>query len=92
MSIRRLLAALATALLAAPLLATPAHADGSHDCFFGERSQDGAEYALTAWGCSGSGYFDVTVTIRSGAAAGGHTCRTALPWNSSLSATGCQPS
>ncbi|MCG5218487.1 hypothetical protein [Streptosporangium sp. KLBMP 9127] len=81
--------ALGTALLAASLPAAPAHADGSHSCFFGDRAQDEDGYTLTAWSCTGTGYSAVTVTIVSGAAAGVYTCRTAFPWNGTLSGSGC---
>lgn len=91
MHLTRQLAVVAAATLAGSLLSTPAaHAAGSHDCFFGNRTpaQDG--YHISANGCDGAGYVDVVITVLSGSAAGSNRCRTAFSWNGFLSADGCR--
>lgn len=88
----RRVAILAAALLAGPLLAAPpAHATGSYECFGGFRTTTGTPYDLSATSCSGSGYVNVLVTLRFGAAAGTHLCRSAFSWNGTLAGTSCQP-
>ncbi|MFF4991386.1 hypothetical protein ACFY19_29680 [Streptosporangium saharense] len=80
----------AAVVLAVPLLGMPtAHADGSFDCWFGQRQQEQDGYALDAWSCSGTGYVDFTVTVRSGAAAGTYHCGRGFPWNGTLGAHSC---
>ncbi|MEV0384796.1 hypothetical protein [Nonomuraea sp. NPDC050643] len=85
MSIKRLAAVAALALPATFALAVPAHADGSHSCFFGSLSGE----TLNANGCSGAGYVNVTVTVFSGDP-GSYLCRSAFSWNGTMSASGCR--
>ncbi|KAB2352512.1 hypothetical protein [Actinomadura rudentiformis] len=89
---RRLAIALAAGTLAVPLLSTPtAHAAGSYDCFFGDRTTAADDYQISGNSCDGAGYSDVVITVLSGSAAGSHRCRTAFSWNGFLSANGCRP-
>ncbi|MGW0805837.1 hypothetical protein [Nonomuraea sp. NPDC002799] len=91
MPFKRIAAAAAAALLAVVLVPAPARADGSHECFSGERGPDGSGgYTLTAWGCAGTGYADVMVSILFGVASGTYTCASVFPWNGTLSGTGCR--
>ncbi|MFB4263529.1 hypothetical protein [Nonomuraea sp. GTA35] len=87
---RRAACAAGIAVLALSVLAAPARADGSHECFSGERSPAGDAYTLTGWGCGGAGYVDVTVIIRFGPAAGTYVCGHIFPWNGTLSGNGCR--
>jgi len=88
---RRFAVAAAAAMLAAPLLSPPAaHADGSYDCFFGDRKPSSEGYDITANSCDGGGGADVVVKVRSGSAAGTHRCRIAFSWNGFLNAQYCR--
>ncbi|MEV0822229.1 hypothetical protein [Nonomuraea rubra] len=87
---RRAAGAAGIAVLTLSMLAAPARADGSHECFSGERSPAGDMYTLSGWGCSGAGYADVTVILRFGAAAGTYVCGYAFPWNGTLSGNRCR--
>ncbi|TDD93024.1 hypothetical protein [Actinomadura rubrisoli] len=84
-------AAITAVMLAGSLLSTPAaHADGSYDCFFGDRTPTQDGYKISAHSCTGGGGVDVTIKVVSGSAAGGNRCRTAFSWNGFLTANGCR--
>jgi hypothetical protein len=91
MRLNKLILSTATAAVTVPLLSTPAaHAAGSYNCFSGSRTTTQSGYQISANGCDGAGYVDVTVTVLSGSAAGRHRCSTAFSWNGFLSAEGCR--
>ncbi|UBU10235.1 hypothetical protein [Nonomuraea gerenzanensis] len=89
MSLRRIAAAAGAALLALSLIAVPARADGSHECFSGVRTPDGEHYDLSAGGCAGAGYYQVTVVILVGDARGTYSCASVFSWNGSLTGERC---
>ncbi|TYB53014.1 hypothetical protein FXF51_50495 [Nonomuraea sp. PA05] len=79
----------ATALLVVSLNAAPARADGSHECFSGSRTWDGTYFELSASGCDGVGYSQVTVLIRFGPAQGAYSCASVFSWNGTLAGDRC---
>ncbi|GAA2209535.1 hypothetical protein GCM10009850_049930 [Nonomuraea monospora] len=81
----------ATGLLAISFTAAPAWADGSHECFSGVRTWDGEYYTLSASGCAGAGYYQVTVIVRVGEAQGAHFCANVFSWNGTLTGNRCRP-
>ncbi|MFI6299073.1 hypothetical protein ACIBEJ_46310 [Nonomuraea sp. NPDC050790] len=90
---KRLAAALGAALLAVPLIATPAHAAGFYSCTGGAVHPMGSSYHVSGHNCGGLGISDVTVTLRGGSAAGSYLCQTVLyfPTTANLGGFTCQP-
>ncbi|MGR6920637.1 hypothetical protein ACU635_40915 [[Actinomadura] parvosata] len=78
------------AVLALTALTAPARADGSYECFSGERSPAGDAYSLTGWDCVGAGYAQVKVTLRLGPVAGTYVCGYVFSWNGTLSGNVCR--
>ncbi|MEV0347642.1 hypothetical protein AB0H88_17900 [Nonomuraea sp. NPDC050680] len=90
MPLKRLAATVGAALLAVAMIAAPARADGSHECFSGARTPNGDSYKLNGWTCSGSGYYQVIVVIRFGAAQGTYYCPSVFSWNGDLTGDYCR--
>ncbi|PZG50454.1 hypothetical protein C1I98_10445 [Spongiactinospora gelatinilytica] len=80
-------AAMAGTLLTAP----PAYAADLHDCWFGGLTSETEEGYYELWGgsCSGFGYANVDVKIRSGTDAGLYHCGHVFPWNGTLEGWRC---
>jgi hypothetical protein len=91
MVLKRAVILVATALLAASALASPAQAAPGYFCLTATATQTGDTYALSNTGCAGSGIYDVPVLVWSGPAAGSYVCRrvTFEPLSSRFWASGC---
>ncbi|WP_157254939.1 hypothetical protein [Nonomuraea typhae] len=75
----RIRTTLVAALLAVPLIATPAHAAGKITCDPLDRRLDlPAPYTVVGRNCFGTGVQDVEVIGLSGSATGRHLCKWAL--------------
>ncbi|MEV0612172.1 hypothetical protein AB0I81_02540 [Nonomuraea sp. NPDC050404] len=90
MLLRRLLPiALGAVLLTTLAPAAAAGAVADHECFSGQLTPTGDTYKMTAWGCGGGGYVDVTVRLMVGAEAGTYLCGHVFSWNGTLVGERC---